>query len=164
MYVLFHIQSYLTTLAEASAVDCSRSGAKGHLLCVHLTFSSCHCFVMATSSSNESIYVQRKRQRRANFLSGRARSAHRLPESLETSLVETSAPPTNDSTQQTSLECKRGCPQILCGLRATFDAVGLHPAKAHQKRQASYPLPTKRQKRAHRNITGQFRFHKNLYE
>ena len=106
---------------------------------------------MATSSSTESIYVQRKRQRQANFLAGRARSAHRLDESLETSLVESTAPSSSGSTPS----CKRGCPQILCGLRATFDALGLHPAKALQQRVASYPLP-KKQKIAHRNITGKF--------
>ena len=107
---------------------------------------------MATSSTTESIFVQRKRQRQANFLEGRARSVHRLNESLETGLVETVALNSCSSTPP-SIMCKRGCPQILCGLKATYDAVGLHPAKVHQQRLASYPLP-KKQKRAHRNITG----------
>jgi hypothetical protein len=37
-----------------------------------------------------------------------------------------------------------------------FDAVGLHPAKFHQKRVASYPCP-KKQKVAHRNIRGKIK-------
>ena len=110
--------------------------------------SSNYFLVMATSSTTESIFVQRQ----ANFLAGRARSAHRLNESLETGLVETVALNSSSSTPP-SIMCKRGCPQILCGLKATYDAVGLHPAKVHQQRLASYPLP-KKQKRAHRNITG----------
>ena len=114
--------------------------------------SSNYFLVMATSSTTESIFVQRKRQHQANFLAGRARSAHRLNESLETGLVETVALNSSSSTPP-SIMCKRGCPQILCGLKATYNAVGLHPAKVHQQRLASYPLP-KKQKRAHRNITG----------
>ena len=114
--------------------------------------SSNYFLVMATSSTTESIFVQRKRQRQANFLAGRARSAHHLNESLKTGLVETVALNSSSSTPP-SIMCKRGCPQILCGLKATYDAVGLHPAKVHQQRLASYPLP-KKQKRAHRNITG----------
>ena len=107
---------------------------------------------MATSSrSTESIYAQRKRQRRANFLAGRARSGHKLPQSLETTFSTAQA--NISSTHQLSCSCKRGCPEILNGLKAAFDAVGLHPAKSHQQRLASYPLP-KKQKTAHRNING----------
>ena len=101
-----------------------------------------------------SVFAQRKRQRRENFLAGRARSAHRLPLSLEQSIVEDSpTPSSSSSSQQLSPSCKRGCPQILRGLRPAFDAAGLHPAKTLQKRLASYPVP-KKQKVAHRNIRG----------
>lgn len=106
---------------------------------------------MATSSrSIESIYAQHKRQRRANFLAGPARSGHKLPQSLETTF---STAQTNiSSTHQQSCSCKRGCPEILHGLKAAFDVVGHHPAKSHQQRLASYPLP-KKQKTAHRSIS-----------
>ena len=109
-------------------------------------------FVMATSSrSTESIYAQRKRQRQANFLNGQARSAHKLPQSLEDSF--STAQTNNGSTHEPPSSCKRGCPQILSGLKAAFGAVGHHPAKSHHQRLASYPLP-KKQKIAHRNING----------
>ena len=88
----------------------------------------------------------RKEQRRQNFLAGRARSAHRLPQFLQ-------APNSRGSTASSSTPCKRGCPQVLSGLKPAFDAAGLHPAKTRAKRLASYPIP-KKQKVAHRNIRG----------
>jgi hypothetical protein len=100
-----------------------------------------------------SVFAQRKRQRHENFLAGRARSAHRLPLSLEQSIVEDGPAPSSSSSQQLLPSCKRGCPQILRGLRPAFDAAGIHPAKTLQKRLASYPVP-KKQKVAHRNIRG----------
>ena len=104
-----------------------------------------------------SIHAQRKAQRQQNFLAGRARSAHRLQQSLEQSIVResTTVPAPNASSSHTLPlpSCKRGCPQVLSGLKAAFDAAGLHPAKDHQKRVASYPVP-KKQKLAHRNIRG----------
>ena len=104
-----------------------------------------------------SIHAQRKAQRQQNFLAGRAQSAHRLPQSLEQSIIResTTVPALNASSSHTLPlpSCKRGCPQVLSGLKAAFDAAGLHPAKDHQKRVASYPVP-KKQKLAHRNIRG----------
>ena len=101
-----------------------------------------------------SIHAQRKAQRQQNFLAGRARSAHRLPQSLEQSIIQKSTTVPASSSHTLPLpSCKRGCPQVLSGLKAAFDAAGLHPAKDHQKRTASYPVP-KKQKLAHRNIRG----------
>ena len=109
---------------------------------------SCSC----TMAASASVCAQRKQQRHDNFLAGKARSAHRLPESLERSIAqESSAPDFADSSQHRS--CKRGCTHVLRGLKDAFEAAGLHPAKDHQKRVASYPIP-KKQKVAHRNIRG----------
>ena len=111
-----------------------------------------------------SIHAQRKAQRQQN-LAGRARSAHRLPQSLEQSIIQesTTVPALNASPSHTLPlpSCKRGCPQVLSGLKAAFDAAGLHPAKDHQKRVASYPVP-KNQKLAHRNIRGKMIIIKKL--
>ena len=98
-----------------------------------------------------------KQQRHKNFLAGRARSTHRLPISLEQSIVEDNpAPsPSSSSSSQQLPSCKRGCPQILTGLKPAFEAAGLHPAKTLQKRLASYPVP-KKQKVAHRNTKGSY--------
>ena len=89
-------------------------------------------FIMATSSSTESIYAQCKHQWQANFLAGRGRSANRLHRSLEISLVESA--PVSSGSFPPSLMYKRGYPQILCGLKATL----------YQK------------SRSHKNITGKF--------
>ena len=109
---------------------------------------------MATTMS---VYAQRQAQRQQNFLAGRAQSTHRLPQSLEQTIVRESthvpASSASSSHAHQPPSCKRGCPQVLSGLKAAFDAAGLHPAKDHQKRVASYPLP-KKQKLAHRNIRG----------
>ena len=104
--------------------------------------------VMAASLS---VSEQRKQRRRENFLAGRARSAHRLCESVESSIVNDN--PASSSSLVSSLGCRRGCAVILRGLRASFDAVGLHPAKEQQRRVAAYPTP-KKHKPAHRNIRG----------
>jgi len=103
-----------------------------------------------------SIYAQRQIQRQQNFLAGRSRSAYRLPLPLEQSRVQEStvvpASSASSSHAHRTPSCKRGCPQVLSSLKAAFDASGLHPAKQHQKRVASYPIP--KQKLAHRNIRG----------
>ena len=110
--------------------------------------------IMDTSSPSESVYARRKRERRENFVAGRARSAYKLQESLEESFsVASASPHSSGFTHQRVSICQRGCPQIFRGLKEAFDAAGLHPAKALQKRVASYPIP-KKQKAAHRNITG----------
>ena len=100
-----------------------------------------------------SIFAQKKRQRHDNFLAGSARSAHRLPLSLEQSIVADGTASSATGSSQQLPSCKRGCPQTLSTLKHAFDAVGLHPAKVQQKRIASYPVP-KKQKLAHRNIRG----------
>ena len=107
---------------------------------------------MDPSSPSESVFARRKRERRENFVAGRARSAYKLQESLQASFSAVSASPPG-STPEGVIECKRGCPPILRGLKESFDATGMHPAKALQKRVSSYPNP-KKQKVAHRNITG----------
>ena len=106
-----------------------------------------------TMATGVSIFAQRKQK----FLAGRARSAHRLPILLKQSIVEDSpAPsPSSSSSSQQLPSCKRGCPQILTGLKPAFEAAGLHPAKTHQKRLASYPVP-KKLKVAYRNIKGSY--------
>ena len=100
--------------------------------------------------------TKRQQQRRDNFLAGKARSAHRLRQSLETSLVEDihSSPSSSSSTSASMRSsCKRGCGSVLTSLKPSFEAAGQHTAKEHRKRVASYPVP-KKQKTAHRNIRG----------
>lgn len=96
-----------------------------------------------------SIFPQRKQRRHQN-LAGRA-STHRLPLSLEQSIVENSPAPSSSSSSQQLPSCKRGCPQILTGLKPAFEA----PPSRHTKRLASYPVP-KKQKVAHRSIKGSY--------
>ena len=82
-------------------------------------------FTMATLSSLRYVVSQRKEQRQANFFAGRARSAHRLPHSLETIFVQSTNP------TPPSRACKRGCHRILSNLKPVFDAVGHHPHVGH---------------------------------
>ena len=89
-----------------------------------------------SSAQSESVFASRKRKRRENYLAGCARKAYRLENTLHTGIR------TRDVSSP-SLQCNRGCPQVLSSLKSSFEASGLHPKKTLQKRVSSYPFPKK---------------------
>ena len=106
----------------------------------------------AASPATPSCSATRRQQRRANYLTGRARSAYRLRHSLEAGLLEGSS--TSSSTSSSSsISCKKGCTQALAELKEAFHSAGQHPLKDQQKRVSSYPV-TKKYKPAYRNMRG----------